>query len=132
MDAHTIKLPAGLIDTNEAPTVAAQQEFQEETGYIINVVNVLPASYLSLGLTNESAFMVWLEVAIPLQHNLKVHNNQIQSSGLEESKKDHGLKNLLLSMVESLEALDELQIEEGVKVFVALYLLVLEMSMGEN
>ena len=71
-------------------------------------------------------------MAIPLQHNLKVHNNQIQSSGLEEFKKDHGLKKLLLSMVESLEALDELQIEEGVKVFVALYLLVLEMSMGEK
>ena len=31
MDAYTIELPAGLIDPNEDPAVAAMREFNEET-----------------------------------------------------------------------------------------------------
>ena len=51
------------------------------------MVNVLPASYLSPGLSNDSACIVRLEVDMTIEQNIKVHNNQIQNQALDESEK---------------------------------------------
>lgn len=131
VDAYTIELPAGLIDPKEDIGVAATREFHEETGYIGKVVQILPASYLSPGLTNESACMVKLEVDMSLERNRLIHNDQIENTKLEGCEKDRGLEKLLLPRVGLLEALHDLQEREGVKVFAALYSLALGMSVGE-
>jgi len=133
VNAYTIELPAGLIDANEDndAATAATREFTEETGYIGKVVNVLPASYLSPGLTNESASLVRLEVDMTLDRNIQNHKHQ-KSDGLEGCEKDRGLEKLLLPKVGLLEALHGLQEEEGVKVFTALYSLALGMSVSET
>mmetsp|Transcript_10215 Transcript_10215/g.18423 ORF Transcript_10215/g.18423 Transcript_10215/m.18423 type:complete len:302 (+) Transcript_10215:80-985(+) len=131
VDAYTIELPAGLIDADEDVAAAAVREFTEETGYIGKVVDVLPASYLSPGLTNESASLVRLEVDMSLERNVQIHNDQIENVGLEGCEKDRGLTKLLLPRVGLLDALHELQRKEGVKVFAALYSLALGMSVSE-
>ena len=131
-DAYTIELPARLIDPNEDPAVAATREFNEETGYLGKVVNVIPTSYLSPGLTNKSACRVRLEVDMTIKTNIKVHNNQIQNQALGKSEKDSGLEKFSLSRVRLLGALHDLQNKEGVKVFAALSLLALGTSVGES
>mmetsp|Transcript_15677 Transcript_15677/g.33745 ORF Transcript_15677/g.33745 Transcript_15677/m.33745 type:complete len:286 (+) Transcript_15677:218-1075(+) len=131
VDAHTIELPAGLIDRNEDVADAARREFEEETGYVGEVIDVLPASYLSPGLTNESASLVRMEVDMTLERNRLIHGGQMKNSGLAGCEEDRGLEKLLLPRVGLLEALDDLQRREGVKVFAALHSLALGMSLGE-
>jgi len=133
VDAYTIELPAGLIDADEDVASAATREFEEETGYVGEVASVSPnASYLSPGLTNESASLVRLEVDMTLDRNIRNHESRKLSDGLEGCEKDRGLEKLLLPRVGLLEALHGLQEEEGVKVFTALYSLALGMSVSET
>ena len=132
VDAYTIELPAGLIDAGEPPANAAVREFQEETGYIGKVLDVSPASYLSPGLTNESACLVRLEVDMTQETNLKNYENQNLHDGLEGCEKDRGLEKLMIPRVGMLNALHDMQLKEGVKVFAALYSLALGMQIGEG
>jgi len=131
VDAHTIELPAGLIDRNEDVADAARREFEEETGYVGEVIDVLPASYLSPGLTNESASLVRMEVDMTLERNRLIHGGQMKNSGLAGCEEDRGLEKLLLPRVGLLEALDDLRRRKDVKVCAALYSLALGMSLGE-
>mmetsp|Transcript_11540 Transcript_11540/g.18723 ORF Transcript_11540/g.18723 Transcript_11540/m.18723 type:complete len:287 (+) Transcript_11540:217-1077(+) len=132
VDAHTIELPAGLIDPDEDVVAAAQREFEEETGYVGKVIDVLPASYLSPGLTNESASFVRMEVEMTLERNSLIYNGQMKNSGLAGCEEDCGLEKLLLPRVGLLEALDDLRRREDVKLCAALYSLALGMSVGEQ
>lgn len=132
VDAYTIELPAGLIDAGEEPAKAAVREFKEETGYTGKVLDVSPASYLSPGLTNESACLVRLEVDMTHAANLKNYENQNLHDGLEGCEKDRGLEKLMLPRVGLLGALHEMQQKEGVKVFAALYSLAVGMQISEG
>jgi ADP-ribose pyrophosphatase len=132
VNGYTIELPAGLIDPNEDPAAAAEREFKEETGYIGKVLSVSPPSYLSPGLTNESACMVKMEVDMTLEHNAKNHERTESHDGLEGCEKDRGLEKLLLPKVGFLNALHDLQKKDGVKIFAALYSLAVGMSVNEG
>lgn len=132
VDGYTVELPAGLIDPDEDPATAAEREFKEETGYIGNVVSVSPPSFLSPGLTNESACMVRMEVDMSLEHNARNHARVEVHDGLEGCEKDRGLEKLLLPRVGFLNALHDLQNRDGVKIFAALYSLAVGMSMNEG
>ncbi len=91
-----------------------------------------PASYLSPGLTNESACMVRLEVDMTQEANIKNYENQNLHDGLDGCEKDRGLKKRMIPRLNMLNALHDMQKKEGVKVFAALYSLALGMSIGEG
>jgi len=131
LNAYTLELPAGLIDADEDPATAAMREFTEETGYIGTVSSVLPVSYLSPGLSNESACLVRLEVDMTLEQNVKIHNNQAKNEGLEGDEEGRGLEKLLLPRKGLLKALHDIQ-KEGVCVFAALFTFALGMDIGES
>ncbi|KAK1746948.1 hypothetical protein QTG54_002292 [Skeletonema marinoi] len=99
---------------------------------ILEKSDVSPASYLSPGLTNESACLVRLEVDMTQEANLKNYENQSLHDGLEGCEKDRGLEKLMIPRVGMLNALHDMQQKEGVKVFAALYSLALGMQIGEG
>ena len=89
VDSITIELLVGLIDLGENVATAAKTEFCEETGYTERrVVDVLPAPYLSPGLTNESCLLVRLKVDMTLEESVQVREKTMRNKGLEESKRD--------------------------------------------
>ncbi len=69
-DALLLEFPAGLIDGNEAPEIAAVRELREETGYIGTVREVLAPAYSSPGLTGEFVYPVIMEVDENAQESL--------------------------------------------------------------
>lgn len=133
VDAYTLELPAGLIDAGEKPSTAAVREFLEETGYVGKVSDVSPASYLSPGLSNESACMVRLEVDMTLDSNIKNYNSQnTVHDEMEGCERDRGLEKIMIPRVGMLKTLHNMQEKEGIKVFAALYSLAVGISIGED
>jgi ADP-ribose pyrophosphatase len=64
--------PAGLIDQNETPTQTAVRELKEETGYKVSkILGVSPLIYNSPGLTDEGAYMVYVEAEEDGEANLQ-------------------------------------------------------------
>jgi 8-oxo-dGTP pyrophosphatase MutT (NUDIX family) len=59
---HVIEFPAGLIDDNETPEMAAVRELFEETGYSGKVTRVTPPLYSSPGLSGETVHLVRMEI----------------------------------------------------------------------
>ena len=78
VDAHTIELPAGLIDAGETAQRAALRELKEETGYVGEVLSVSPPLPLSPGLSNESIALVHVRVDLSLPENRSpvAHNEE--------------------------------------------------------
>ena len=133
VDAYTLELPAGLIDAGEEPSTAAVREFLEETGYVGKVIDVSPASYLSPGLSNESACMVRLDVDMTLDANIKNYNSQnTVHDEMEGCERDRGLEKIMIPRVGMLKKLHNMQEKEGIKVFAALYSLAVGLSIGED
>ena len=62
INGECIELPAGLIDSGEAPETAALRELEEETGCQGKLLEVGPPVYPSCGLTDESVTYVRVEV----------------------------------------------------------------------
>lgn len=57
-NAETISLPAGLINGDEDPLVAAKRELQEETGYVAHDSQIMTKISSSEGFTNETVNLV--------------------------------------------------------------------------
>jgi hypothetical protein len=124
VNGYTVELLAGLVDANEDPGTAAEREFK--------VISVSPPSFLSPGPTNESVCLVRMKVDMTLAENVKNHKRTTAHEGLEGCEKDRGLEKLLLPRVGFLDALDNLQEKDGVKIFAALYSFVVGMSFSEG
>ncbi|MDR0868610.1 MAG: NUDIX hydrolase [Planctomycetota bacterium] len=62
VDNLVIEFPAGLMEKGETPAVAAIREMQEETGYACRVVEVLPPTCNTPGLSSEANYQVWVEI----------------------------------------------------------------------
>lgn len=56
---YVYMLPAGLTDPDESIEVTAVREFKEETGLTLEPVVVEPARYISIGIVNEKASLVF-------------------------------------------------------------------------
>ena len=61
-DAHVLEFPAGLVDDNETPEMAAVRELFEETGYSGSITRVTPPLYSSPGLSGETVHLVHMEI----------------------------------------------------------------------
>lgn len=56
---YVYMLPAGLTDPGESIEVTAVREFKEETGMDLELKLVEPARYISIGIVNEKASLVF-------------------------------------------------------------------------
>lgn len=53
INQNILEIPAGIVEANEEPRIAAQRELQEEIGYKANTLNYLMDIYPSPGFSNE-------------------------------------------------------------------------------
>ena len=111
--AHTLELPAGLIDKGESAAEAALRELKEETGYVGTVDKVSPPLAMSPGLTDESIHLVTVSV------NLDAPENQSPKQMLEDTE---NIQVIPVQTKDLLKTLDE-QSKNGAFVFAALYFL---------
>lgn len=87
LGGYEYSFPAGLIDGDESPSVAAIRELKEETGLDTTcVISESPAVYNSAGLTNESIYIVKCKA-----------EGMLSKSGLESSE---DIETLLLDQKE--------------------------------
>lgn len=61
-NAYIIEFPAGLIEENEAPEIAAIRELREEAGYAGKVTRIIPPTYNTPGLSSETVYNVFMEI----------------------------------------------------------------------
>ncbi|MGT2906701.1 NUDIX domain-containing protein [Streptococcus dentiloxodontae] len=63
INGYAYSVPSGLIDPGEDEAAAALRELAEETGYSsAKVIRVLPATYSTVGMTNERVAPVIVEI----------------------------------------------------------------------
>jgi 8-oxo-dGTP pyrophosphatase MutT (NUDIX family) len=132
LDAETIELPAGLIDGDEAPEIAALRELKEETGYVGTLTTegttgttgtfTTPAMPMSPGLSDETVCLVRVDVDLDAPEN--AHPKQ-ELEGSEFITVYAVPKDTLRAQLDQLAA-------RGYKVFAGLYLMALGMEMGRG
>lgn len=69
MNTYLIEFPAGLVDDGENPSVSAERELLEETGYIGKVQKIFDPSCSSPGLTGETVRFCIMDVDESLPGN---------------------------------------------------------------
>uniref|UniRef100_K3W4Z8 Nudix hydrolase domain-containing protein n=1 Tax=Globisporangium ultimum (strain ATCC 200006 / CBS 805.95 / DAOM BR144) TaxID=431595 RepID=K3W4Z8_GLOUD len=75
-----VELPAGLIDGDEAPEIAAYRELKEETGYVASkVLHMGPPMVNDQGITNGKCRLVLMEVK---------HEDQLQEKPTQQLEDD--------------------------------------------
>ncbi|ACO65648.1 predicted protein [Micromonas commoda] len=133
MNGETIELPAGLVDADEDPIVAALRELKEETGYVGTVAGdpsaprggvpaMTPALPLSPGLSNETVALVRVDVDLDAPENANPRQQ------LEGSEFITVLRVPIAGLRRTLDAFAQ----RGYNVFAGLYTMALGMEMGEG
>lgn len=64
-----IEMPAGLIDGDESPEIAALRELKEETGYIGKILHSSPVIFNDPGFTNTNLSLVTVLIDMSLPEN---------------------------------------------------------------
>ncbi|KAL1495611.1 hypothetical protein AB1Y20_016971 [Prymnesium parvum] len=118
LNAVTVELPAGLIDTGETAEAAALRELKEETGYVGSVVQCSEALAMSPGLCDETIKLCVVEV------DLDAPENRIPEQALEETEMIQVTRvpiNMLLPKLHEMRS-------EGLLPFTGLYMLAVGFS----
>ena len=158
VDAFVLELPAGLIDESDDgdPTCAAMRELEEETGFF-GTPSVSrgggggappPGSYLSPGLTNESACLIRLDVDLTDDRNARAYDAHVRGNivaggddddddhdagggGMTEDERERGMTTVLLPARNLLGAIhSHLETNTDARVFAGLYHLAVGMDVG--
>lgn len=69
-DEMLYELPAGKLELNEDPRLAAIREFEEETGYKPNNMELLGINYPTCGYSNEKIYLYYTDDFVETQTNL--------------------------------------------------------------
>jgi ADP-ribose pyrophosphatase len=64
VDAICVEFPAGLIDAEETPEVAAERELKEETGYVGRVIGMSPTVVSNPGMSTGNMKLATVEVVL--------------------------------------------------------------------
>lgn len=130
----------GLIDDGEDPAMAAIRELKEETGYVGTVLakgregHVIMPTFLSPGLSNESACLVRIHVDMNEEINSQVYNDYkkgiTQTDSMEASERERKLATVLFPFQGFLNALElYLNQHSDVKLYTGLHSLAVGMAM---
>ena len=123
LDAHTIELPAGLVDAGETPATAALRELKEETGFIGKALNGGSAPLaLSPGLTSETVSVVQVDVDMSLPAN---------TSPVAEPDEGEYVETLVVPIEELASELDRRE-RDGDVIFAAVRTLTYGLAMGRG
>ncbi|KAJ9574915.1 hypothetical protein L9F63_007934 [Diploptera punctata] len=75
LKAYTIEMPAGLVEHNETPEVAAVRELKEATGFMGTIKKIGPVLAMDPGASNCSMRLVTVEVNGDEPENLHLRSN---------------------------------------------------------
>ncbi len=86
-----LELPAGMIDSGEAPKEAALRELKEETGITANNIEFLTSYYSSCGYTNEK---LYIYVAKDFSYGKQNFDETEEILNVEKIKVDEALEKI--------------------------------------
>ncbi|MEK3881525.1 NUDIX hydrolase [Paenibacillus sp. PL2-23] len=82
-----IEIPAGKLDGDEDPLVAAARELEEETGYKAKELKLLNAFYTSPGFADEKLYVYWATELEPGEQQLDEDEDiQVEAITLEQAE----------------------------------------------
>ncbi len=106
LNNYIYELPAGLIDAGETITTSATRELKEETGLsVVKIDEIKDRTYLSPGMTDESAALVYLTCT-----------GEVSNDYLEE---DEDITPILVSKQQAIEILNSDELID-IKAYMAL------------
>jgi ADP-ribose pyrophosphatase len=80
VDAICVEFPAGLIDKDESPEVAALRELREETGFEGKVIGCSPTVVSNPGMSTGNMRVVTVEVDVEGEGEVKMPEQKLEES----------------------------------------------------
>lgn len=103
MDKIQLEIPAGKLDPEESPDIAAIRELEEETGYKAQTITLLEKFYTSPGFADELLYVYYTDDVVLGQMNLD-EDEEIVVHLLTLEEAEHYIETGLISDVKTVFA----------------------------